>query len=224
MFHPLFTPWILLSCVLGRCLAKSFVLLAALCLQVSGHNPYRSFEDRPSSWLPQQVPLPHIFDRYATVPEARCPVLSAFATESFLNPLPTKWKGNIPLEKGKNLSILDIGAQDQRTQWFLSLSGAQPMGSGFLNILDPSSQVSMGLGLRYQWSDAIALQVSATIRYVSPSSMINDVDLSKTSLESSVGSLPEASSDLSAQVNALSTPQKTSFAEGLFTIVYYFCK
>ncbi|MBM3631737.1 MAG: hypothetical protein FJX00_01965 [Alphaproteobacteria bacterium] len=121
-------------------------------------------------------------------------------------------------------SVLEIGARYNRAQCYISLGAGRPTETGLFKDCSPTSQLSMGIGLRYDWSDTIALQLAATLHYVGSPTIDSAPERNDMTWDSSTYSTNQPMSDLNDQVNGLSSASGGSFAEGLFTIVYYFCK
>lgn len=231
-------PWLFLSCFFVRCFARGFILFAALCVPVYGGNSVRSFEIPNAtgglgwyhqSWIPQlisQLGLASSTISYHCniVPDQWSGDFSSQDTQYFYGAPTEPFNENTVSWSGRGSPVLEVGARYLRTECFLSLRGARSMGAGLLSRFDPSSQVSMGFGVRYHLSPSIAMQLAATLHYVG-SSFSADFDPEETSLDlSSHSSDNQPMSDLNTQVNALSSAARASFAEGLFTVVYYFCK
>ncbi len=227
MFDQPYMPWLLLSFWSTRCFFRAFVLFAVLCIPVCGGDPYDSFQakdektESDTSWMSRLASLSQdITYHCAMTSDHRAQDFYSLAADP-LGP-PHTFYGTSALNDKNVASVFEIGAQYDRAQCYVSLGGGCSTEPGLLKNFSPTSQVSMGVGLRYYWSDTIAFQLAATLHYV------GSLDTSNASSESmDLSTQPTAQhpmSDLNDQVNGLSSASGGSFAEGLFTVVYYFCK
>lgn len=128
--------------------------------------------------------------------------------ENILNPSPM-YREEKSYKAFPSPSLMRFSAGYQRTQCFVSL-GLNPKDDGLG--LQQSPGIATGFGVRYQWSDALAFEVGTVLH-------LNQQPKGQGKRTEN----PEPISDFTEQVNNLSKPMKSSFAEGLFTIVYHFC-
>ncbi len=215
-------PWLLLSFWFTRCFFWAFALFAVLCIPVCGGDPYGSFQGKDGktessgdqSWMSRLAALSgDITYHCAIMPDHQGQDFSSLSAPPFY--------GTSPLNNRNTASVFEIGARYDRALCYVSLGGGRPTESGFLKDFSSISQMSMGVGLRYYWSDTVALQLAATLHYA------GSLDASASAEPTDLSTQPTAHqpmSDLNDQVNGLSSASGGSFAEGLFTVVYYFCK
>ena len=224
MFDQPYMPWLLLSFWSARCFLRAFALFAVLCIPVCGGDPYSSFQAKDektesgASWMSRLASLYHNITYH-------CAIMPDHQGQDFPRALdPLGPASHASFNNGFVPSVFEIGAQYDRAQCYVSLGGGRPTDTGLFKNFSPTSQVSMGVGLRYYWSDTIALQLAATLHYVGSFTTDFAPERDRLMVDSSTYSADQPMSDLSSQVNGLASSSGGSFAEGLFTVVYYFCK
>lgn len=233
LFDQPYMPWLFLSFWSKRCFFRAFALFSVLCMPVCGSDPYGSFQPKDrtieladgASWMARLASLSqNIIYHCAMTSDHGVQDFASLACDPFLGPASHAFYDASGLNNKIFPSVFEIGARYDRAQCYISLGGGRPTDSGLFKDFSPNSQISMGIGLRYDWSDTIALQLAATLHYVGSSTIDSAPERDGLTLDSSTYSGHQPMSDLNNQVNGLSSPSGGSFAEGLFTVVYYFCK
>jgi hypothetical protein len=223
LFDQPYMPWLLRLFLSAHCLFRAFALFAVLCIPVCGGDPYGSFQakDNGASWMSRLASLSQGITYH-------CAITPDYCGQDFSSLSPDPWGPASPASSAFNdhfsSSVFEIGARYDRAQCYVSLSSGRPTETGLFKDFSPTSQLSMGVGLRYYWSDTIALQLAATVHYVGSPTTDPAPERDAMTWNSSTYSAHQPMSDLNDQVNGLSSASGGSFAEGLFTVVYYFCK
>lgn len=107
-----------------------------------------------------------------------------------------------------NGSSMRLIAHYDRAQCFISFG--QTNSPSFSLI--PQLNIFTGMGVRYQWNDYLTFEIGTTLHLTGPRGKNFNIEKIKPM------------SDFTEQVNNLSKPVKNSFAEGLFTVIYHFCR
>jgi hypothetical protein len=233
LFDQLYMPWLLLSFWFTRCFFGFFALCSVLCIPVCGGDPYGSFQVKDEtagptgfqSWMSRLVTLSKDITYHCAIKSDHLGAdFSSLSSDPCLGPASQAFYDASGLNTKLFPSVLEIGARYDRAQCYISLAAGRPTETGLFKDFSPTSQLSMGIGLRYDWSDTIALQLAATLHYVGSPTSDSAPERDDMTWDSSTYSANQPMSDLNDQVNGLSSASGGSFAEGLFTIVYYFCK
>jgi hypothetical protein len=226
-------PWLLLSFWVTRCLFGIFALCFVRCIPIYGNDPYGSFQVKnetagttgSQSWMSRLAALSKDITYHCAIRSDHLGAdFSSLSSDPCLGPASQAFYDASGINNKLFPSVFEIGARYDRAQCYISLAAGRPTETGLFKDFCPTSQLSMGIGLRYDWSDTIALQLAATLHYVGLPSTDVDSQGDGLMLASSNDSAHQPMSDFNHQVNALPASSGGSFAEGLFTIVYYFCK